>query len=343
MNTWLQDAAERAVRYEGIDAVILFGSRARGDAGRHGDWDLCVVGSRRPESIDAALGLADCRYESGRVDLVWQDRQALREQTSAGSLWADIVRDGRVLAGDSEILRGIEIKPMKKSQIVGAFAWATKKIETAVHHAREATTSSSRRRALAEIEGTEASGFAAEQLSRGLLGLLGEQPGGGHKFNTNAEILRRGAEGATDPGQACVMRAVADAIERTNGGTHDARGATYDGHPKERERWEEHIAEVARLYTEVIKGIMTSTGTLAGLHEIKQADRAREIIANEAAAGRETSVAIDAAGIRHLKIDTKRALKAWEKQWSAVVALHLGTDRQPGQNPPCAGADGFGF
>ena len=341
MKSWIRDAAERAVRHEGVDAIILFGSRARGDTHHASDWDLCMVGSHRPERIEEAMGLEDYRYESGRVDIIWQDRNTLCHETSAGTVWAEIVRHGRVLAGDPKILHNIEIKPIKKSDIARAFAITTKKVETAVHHAREASRSSPNRRALAEIEGTEASAFAAEQLSRALVGLLGEQPGGGHDVNTNAKVLQRAAEKTIDSDQAHTLQAVADAIERTNGGTHDARGATYTAKAEQREQWEGRIAQVARTYTEVIEGVMAGTGPLAGLHAIAESGRAREIIANEAEAARETCTAINEAGIRHLRTTTKRALKGWEKQWEAVTKMSAAQHQSWVQTPQGGWVGGF--
>ena len=139
MGHWIEEAAKRAVRREGIDAVILFGSRARGDAHGRSDWDICMVGSRRPEDIEGTMGLVEHRDGHTRFDILWRNRDRLREDTREGTVWADVVRQGRVVAGDTAVLANIEIKPMKESDITRAFEIATRKIATAVNHAREET------------------------------------------------------------------------------------------------------------------------------------------------------------------------------------------------------------
>ena len=51
----LQAAADRAVReHNGVTAVVLFGSRARGDHRHDSDYDLAVIGSV-PEEVERSL------------------------------------------------------------------------------------------------------------------------------------------------------------------------------------------------------------------------------------------------------------------------------------------------
>ena len=319
MTRWIDEAARQAVKHEGVDAVILFGSRARGGAHEMSDWDVCMVGTQEPKHIEAVMGLIEWRHEAGRVDVLWRDRDALRDDTSAGTVWADVVRHGRVLAGDRRILNGIEIKPMKRSQVILALGTATQKIETAVLDARRATAASPRRQVRAEIEGTEASAAAAEHLSRGLLGLVGLQTGSGHDVETNANVLRTAAQETADPDRARTLRALAGALARTNGGTHHAHSATYTGEPEPRERWEGRIAEVARTYAEVVEGVMHGTGPLAGLGRIAERTLAREIVTEEAQAACETCRYIEEAGTEHLRASTREALKGWRSQWERVA------------------------
>ena len=320
MEHWIEAAAERAVRRRGIDAVIVFGSRARADAHEHSDWDICMVGSRRPGNIEATMGLDEFRDGHTRFDVLWRSRTRLRTDTSEGTVWADVVRHGRVVAGDPAILADIEIKPMRDSDIARAFEIAARKIETAVHHAREEATASETLRVLINIDGTEASAFAAEQLTRALLGLLGAQPGGGHDVSRNADILESAAHEANDPGRADTLRAVARAIRRMNGATHHARGATYSGQAQSREQWETRIAQVARTYTEVIEGAVTATGALADLARLPERARMRRLIAGVARTGSELSSAINKAGTQHLAPATRQALRHWERQWNVENA-----------------------
>lgn len=75
--------------YPGLRLLIVFGSRARGDAGEHADWDLGYLGeaSFEPDSLltDAARVL-----HADRVDLVDLAR-------AGGQLRYRAARDGRML------------------------------------------------------------------------------------------------------------------------------------------------------------------------------------------------------------------------------------------------------
>ncbi|HUE97346.1 MAG TPA: nucleotidyltransferase domain-containing protein [Longimicrobiaceae bacterium] len=74
----MTEAARRAIatmssRYAGLDLVVLFGSRARGDAGESSDWDLGYLARER---FDREGFLADvvARLGTEQVDLVDLER-----------------------------------------------------------------------------------------------------------------------------------------------------------------------------------------------------------------------------------------------------------------------------
>ena len=75
--------------YPGLHLLVLFGSRARGEAGTAADWDFGYVATDdfRPDSLLAGLMLA---VKSDRIDLVDLAR-------AGGQLRYRAARDARVL------------------------------------------------------------------------------------------------------------------------------------------------------------------------------------------------------------------------------------------------------
>jgi predicted nucleotidyltransferase len=82
-------AAEAAARHSALDLLLLFGSRARGDARGASDWDFAYLS--RP-GLDFEQLLADLvtATRSSQVDLVDLDR-------AGGQLRARAARDGVVV------------------------------------------------------------------------------------------------------------------------------------------------------------------------------------------------------------------------------------------------------
>ena len=94
-----------------VAAIVLFGSRARGDHRANSDWDLCLVGG---QSATAASEALTERFDNKDwpLNTIWTATgQELRAATE-GTVWAHIVREGRVLAGHPHLFDDITIKPM---------------------------------------------------------------------------------------------------------------------------------------------------------------------------------------------------------------------------------------
>ena len=319
MQNRLEPAAARALRHDGVDAVILFGSRARADPRTDTDWDVCLAGSNEPADVEGTMHLADYRNEANRVDVLWRSRKDLREHTTEGTVWAAIMRDGQAVAGDEEIRSDIEIKPMTRKDVIRGLSIAGRKIETAINHAREETAADESHKPLVNIDGTQASTAAAEHLARGILGLLGAQPGSGHNVAGDADVLEAAAHGALTGDQAYTLRGVANAIHRMNGGTHDAGGATYGGTAQRRDQWEHRIAEVARAYAEVLDGLMNAAGPLAGLAQLPGHGRIKDIMSEVSTTAVHIGDAIREQGTEHLAPDTKHAVNQWMAHWDALA------------------------
>ncbi|MES0196989.1 nucleotidyltransferase domain-containing protein [Mesorhizobium sp. M0011] len=110
----VETAAERLAEATHAEAVILFGSRARGDHQPDSDWDLCVVlpDDVRPQQftpsklwelvsdLDASIQVYPLRrsvFEAKRDDI--------------DSLSHDIARDGYAIIGSLEPTSGMTAHP----------------------------------------------------------------------------------------------------------------------------------------------------------------------------------------------------------------------------------------
>ena len=97
----LRQAAELAVRdIPGVEAAVLFGSRARGDWRADSDWDLALVtdGELGREAERAAcrrLHVAGLHVEAQALPAEWLRREA----GALGRIAYPITREGRVIAG----------------------------------------------------------------------------------------------------------------------------------------------------------------------------------------------------------------------------------------------------
>lgn len=87
-------------------AVVLFGSRARGEAQEHSDWDLLVIARDLPERPLE-------RYQRMKHALpeLWRGRVSILAKTpeefesGVSSLWLDIALDGIILYDPQEYAR----------------------------------------------------------------------------------------------------------------------------------------------------------------------------------------------------------------------------------------------
>ena len=84
----------------GVKAIVLFGSRARGDYHPNSDWDLGVITSRKRRCLDDPSLFAHTEKSGHDVQWVQITEKALRENACGiGSFERAVVRDGQVIAG----------------------------------------------------------------------------------------------------------------------------------------------------------------------------------------------------------------------------------------------------
>jgi len=110
----LRDAARRTLAESPIcKAVVLFGSRARGDARPDSDWDVAVV-TEGPDPGGVVPRIREKAFEClpGEVNAVGMTEATLRAwRNAAGHIAVGVARDGITLAGKLEDLGDLEMKP----------------------------------------------------------------------------------------------------------------------------------------------------------------------------------------------------------------------------------------
>ena len=187
----IRSAAHETMRnHEAIEAVVLYGSRARGDHRRGSDWDIAVL-SRLNE--DDALEAAKPLCEPEIVKRHWTDilcsssETFEREANTAGTLGARIAREGVLIAGDwtrPECRQGRELDIDAK----GALTWC----EIAMANGRRATRwlgVASRDKWEADNEAGARVQRMAEQVTKGILATFGVYESDIHEFERTAREL----------------------------------------------------------------------------------------------------------------------------------------------------------
>ncbi len=86
------------VRIASPERIILFGSRARGDAGPNSDYDLLVIlpddADRWETSRQVRMALIDAPFDLP-IDMLFQRRDDFeRRRTRGGHLFRDVAEDG---------------------------------------------------------------------------------------------------------------------------------------------------------------------------------------------------------------------------------------------------------
>jgi predicted nucleotidyltransferase len=113
-------------------AVVLFGSRARGEGSETSDWDLLVIAEGLPaKTFDRNL------YLKQLIPLEWRGRVSMLAKTpeqfhgAVSSLYLDVALDGQILYDPRELAvtrlgalrRGIERLGLRRERIPEGFDW----------------------------------------------------------------------------------------------------------------------------------------------------------------------------------------------------------------------------
>ena len=199
-----------------VEAVVLFGSRARGTAHARSDWDVAVI-ERNETTDDAACRLFDDL--PGVRPLRFGADEIERHKDTAGALEAALVRQGVALAGDWDPPEcrdeGLTIDIVR---LRANLENATDEIRSAVVAGISHLYATDRRQSdWTRI--TTASVAAAEHMAKAILTGFGLTPREVHFVDALAEQLRKAYRGRDDARQTYW----ADRIQAMNGTTRTQR------------------------------------------------------------------------------------------------------------------------
>ena len=121
-------------------AVVLFGSRARGEGSETSDWDLLVIAEGLPaKTFDRNL------YLKQLIPLEWRGRVSMLAKTpeqfhgAVSSLYLDVALDGQILCDPrgfavsrlGALRRGIEHLGLRREPVPEGFDWRWEKTPAA--------------------------------------------------------------------------------------------------------------------------------------------------------------------------------------------------------------------
>lgn len=286
------DAARRAVEEDGARAVVLFGSRARGDERPDSDVDLLVVGD---EETSERAALILYRRLKGDADVLARDERELRERTCSGTVWGSIVREGVVVMGELKGLREIEIMPTDAETIGEALGTQIAiAVTECIRYLAESFETSERALRMERLErrkelerdridlqktAARRSVEAVEHVTRGLAELVGARVERRHNLHQAYEKLRERAmqhapaeEDSPDERSRKLKRrigllGVAERVMAMNGSTRKVHTSWYTGYEEDPYRTLERALNAMSLQAEALRGILSGDGRLGWLDE----------------------------------------------------------------------------
>ena len=243
----LRRAATKAVETcPGIEAVVLFGSRARGNARPKSDWDVAILSRANAAAEKKACALLG---ELERVNAIVLRPEAIEEnRDQAARIEAAIARQGRLLAGrwvrPQCRMEHLEMKPEDFQR----------DLEIAIRDVQNAVTALCDAALDNDVyvpNVVELSQQAAQATAKSVIAGHGLTPVSTHELNNLATQLESAYRGR--PGGE-TRRLFAEAIRGLNGNARAAHGARYSGPPvEEPRRTIERLVRVQQLLTRWIR------------------------------------------------------------------------------------------
>ena len=244
-------AVEAVGSIPGIEAVVLYGSRARGTARAASDWDIAILSHASNENEHAARMLFD---ELERVHPIVMRPESIATHCNTGTrLEAAIARQGQLLAGEwiPPRCRGEDLD-VTAEDIGDHLDIATRDVRSAFLALCDAAFKG--QSYIPNI--VEDSQQAAETLAKTIIAGFGLSPTAVHDLNALASQLDNAYRGRIRGAEA--RRRFAAAIRALDGNTKAAHEARYRKGPVERsERTVERIANMLRLQTEWLRWYAT--------------------------------------------------------------------------------------
>ena len=236
-------ASEAVGSIPGIEAVVLFGSRARGTARAASDWDVAILSHATPEDEQAARTLLG---KLERVYPIVMKPESIEEHCNQGTrLESAIARQGRLLAGEWTPppcrIENLEVTPEDLGQNLDT---ATRDLRSAFLAQCDAAFKD----LLYVPNVVEDSQQAAEMLAKTIIAGFGLSPATVHDLDALATQLENAYRGRTRDAEE--RRLFASAIRELDGNTRAAHGARYHAAPVEApERTAERIGRTLQLQT----------------------------------------------------------------------------------------------
>ena len=217
----LREAKHLVEREPGIEAIVLFGSRARGDAHRESDYDLAVVSAAPAREVRALC--EPLARASGTIQIVPVEPEALRVyRNTCNRVERAVVVDGQPLAGTWHRPRH---RQEARDMDHDAFA---KRFGSFISHADAAIRDIARARQR-RVTGTNHGAFntfrAGEHVAKTTLALYGLTPRKIHGVNQLADQLRSARQGAKDQDE---RNALAERIDQLNGRSDELNQLDYE-------------------------------------------------------------------------------------------------------------------
>ena len=235
----------------GIEAVVLYGSRARGTARATSDWDIAILSHASAENEQAARRLFG---DLERVESILVNPESIEAHCNQGiRIESAIARQGKLLAGDWTPPRcRSEDLDVAAEDIGHNLDIATGDLSSAFHTLCDLVF----RGRTHEPRIVEYSQQAAEALAKTIIAGFGLSPTAVHDLSALATQLENAYRGRTRG--AAARRRFAAAIRALDGDTEAAHQARYHKGPVERlARTTERIAGTLRLQTEWLRWYAT--------------------------------------------------------------------------------------
>ena len=299
----LRRAAVAAVETRpGIEAVVLFGSRARGGARPGSDWDVAILA--RAGGVEERTARAALQGLEG-VNAIVLTPDAIREHRNhAGRVEAAVARQGRLLAGGWTRPRcRRENLDMEPEEFREGLTIATGDLRGAVTALCDAAADG---RAYA-ANAVELSQQAAETVAKGVIAGFGLSPAAVHDLEALADQLEsayRGRRGGEEE-----RRSFASAIRGLNGDTRAAHAARYSRRP---------VEDPSRTVERIIRTLALQIGWVRRCAERRPDVReaAREIGQGIARAARRLE---RQEGFDRLPEDLRTGVQSWGKGGESVT------------------------
>ena len=244
-------AVEAVGSIPGIEAVVLYGSRARGTARATSDWDIAILSHASPENEQAARRFFD---ELERVHPIVMNPESIEAHCNQGTrIESAIARQGRLLAGDWTPPRcRMEDLDVAAEDLGNNLDIATRDLRSVFLALCDAAF-----KGQSYIPNVvEDSQQAAEAVAKTIIAGFGLSPTTVHDLNALATQLENAYRGRSRGAEA--RHRFAAAVRALDGNTEAAHKARYHKGPVERPvRTAERVASTLRLQTEWLRWYAT--------------------------------------------------------------------------------------